>query len=383
LRPAKYNAWPAAIKGMNKIVECIPNFSEGRDAAKVEAVAAAISAVPGVVVLDRTMDADHHRSVITFAGEPEAVLEAAFRAAEHAVALIDLNEHAGEHPRLGAIDVLPFVPIKGVTMDDCVAIARRAGERIARELGVPVYFYERAATRPDRVDLADVRRGEFEGLRAEIAANPDRAPDCGGPRVHPTAGAVAVGARPPLIAYNVNLHTEDLGVAKKIAQAVRGRDGGLRYVKALGFALGERRQVQVSMNLVNYEATPLFRAFEMVRREAERYGVRVAGSEIVGLVPQAALNACADFYLQVENFSEDLILEQRLQRAFAEAQGVGGEVAALAPALAGLREVCDKLLASLDQLKGAGLGPEQQAGITSLIARGQEIAEEVEARLSA
>jgi glutamate formiminotransferase len=367
---------------MNKIVECIPNFSEGRDAAKVEAIAAAIRAVPQVVVLDRTMDGDHHRSVITFAGEPEGVLEAALRAAERAVALIDLNEHAGEHPRMGALDVLPFVPIKGVTMEECVEIARRAGERIARELGVPVYFYERAATRADRVDLADVRRGEFEGLREEIATNPERAPDFGEARLHPTAGAVAVGARPPLIAYNVNLHTEDLGVAKKIAQAVRGRDGGLRCVKALGFELRERRQVQVSMNLVNYEATPIFRAFEMVKREAERYGVRVAGSEVVGLVPQAALNACADFYLQVENFSEDLILEHRLQRALAAAPSPENEAAALESALAGLREVCDKLLAALDQLRGAGPGVGQHAEIAALIARGQEIADQVESKLS-
>lgn len=308
---------------MNKIVECIPNFSEGRDAGKVGAIAAAIRAVPGVVVLDQTMDADHHRSVITFAGEPEAVLEAAFSAARRAVELIDLNEHVGEHPRLGAIDVLPFVPIKDVTMADCVALARRAAERIARELGVPAYLYEQAATRPDRVDLANVRRGEFEGLREEIAVNPDRAPDFGEARVHPTAGAVAVGARTPLIAYNINLQTEDLSVAKKIAQAVRGRDGGLRYVKALGFELRERRQVQVSMNLVNYEATPIFRAFEMVKREAARYGVAIAGSEIIGLVPQAALNACADFYLQIENFSEDLVLEQRLQKALAEAEVEG------------------------------------------------------------
>lgn len=310
---------------MNKIVECIPNFSEGRDAAKVGAIASAIRAVRDVVVLDQTLDGDHHRSVITFAGEPEAVLEAAFRAAERAVELINLNHHAGEHPRMGAIDVLPFVPIKGVTMSDCVALARRAGERIARELRVPVFLYEHAATRPDRVDLANVRRGEFEGLREEIGADLDRKPDFGEARVHPTAGAVAVGARAPLIAYNINLHTEDLSVARKIAQAVRGRDGGLRYVKALGFELRERRQVQVSMNLVNYEATPLFRVFEMVKREAERYGVAVAGSEIIGLVPQAALNACADFYLQVENFSPDLVLEHRLQSALEEVEGTGGE----------------------------------------------------------
>jgi glutamate formiminotransferase len=305
---------------MNKIVECIPNFSEGRDASIVNAIASAIASVPNVVVLDQTMDSDHHRAVITFAGEPEAVLEAAVLAAARAVELIDLNHHTGEHPRMGAIDVLPFVPIKGVTMSDCVALARRAGERIARELHVPVYLYEHAATRPDRIDLANVRRGEFEGLREVIAINPDRAPDFGEAKVHPTAGAVAVGARAPLIAYNINLATEDLTIAKNIARAIRGRDGGLRYVKALGFELAARNQVQVSMNVVNYEATPLFRVFELVKREAERYGVRIVGSEIIGLIPQAALNTCADFYLQMENFSEDLVLEQRLQAALQEAQ---------------------------------------------------------------
>jgi glutamate formiminotransferase/formiminotetrahydrofolate cyclodeaminase len=305
---------------MNKIVECIPNFSEGRDSSIVNAIASAIASVSNVVVLDQTMDSDHHRSVITFAGEPESVLEAAVLAAARAVELIDLNHHTGEHPRIGALDVLPFVPIKGVTMTDCVALARRAGERIARELRVPVYLYEHAATRPDRIDLANVRRGEFEGLREVIAVNPESAPDFGEAKVHPTAGAVAVGARAPLIAYNINLATEDLTIAKNIARAIRGRDGGLRYVKALGFELAARRQVQVSMNLVNYEATPLFRVFEMVKREADRYGVHIAGSEIIGLIPQAALNACADFYLQIENFSADLVLEQRLQAALDEAE---------------------------------------------------------------
>ena len=304
---------------MNKIVECIPNFSEGRDVSVVNAIASAIASVPNVVVLDQTMDGDHHRSVITFAGEPEAVLEAAVLAAARAVELIDLNHHTGEHPRLGAIDVVPFVPIKGVTMSECVALARRAGERIARELRVPVYLYEHAATRPDRIDLANVRRGEFEGLREVIAVSHERAPDFGEAKVHPTAGAVAVGARAPLIAYNINLASEDLTIARKIAKAIRGRDGGLQYVKALGFELTARRQVQVSMNLVNCEATPIFRVFELVKREAERYGVRIVGSEIIGLIPQAALNACADFYLQLENFSAALVLENRLQAKLNEA----------------------------------------------------------------
>lgn len=305
------------ISTINKIVECIPNFSEGRDAEKITLLAKSIAAVADVFVLDQTMDADHHRAVITFAGAPDAVVEAAVRAAAAASELINLNQHAGAHQRMGALDVLPFVPIKGVTMEDCVQLARRAGERIARELQIPVYFYEQAATRADRVDLANVRRGGFEVLREQIVLNPDRRPDFGPARVHPTAGAIAIGARLPLIAYNINLATEDVTVAKKIAHAVRGSNGGLRGVKAWGLELPSRRQAQVSMNLVNYEATPIFRAFEMVKREAGRYGVPISGSEIVGLVPQAALNACADFYLQIEAFTPELILEYRLQNAMA------------------------------------------------------------------
>lgn len=297
---------------MEKIVECVPNFSEGRDSEKVELLIAAIRSVAGVVVLDAEMDADHHRSVITMAGEPTAVVEAAVRAAATAIELIDLTRHKGEHPRMGALDVLPFVPLRGVTMEECVGLARLAGRRIADELKLPVYFYEQAALRPERVDLANVRRGEFERLREEIGTDPVRYPDAGEARIHPTAGAVAVGARPPLIAYNINLATDDLAVAKAIARVVRGRDGGLRYLKALAIDLRNRRQVQVSMNLVNHEATPLHRVFEMVRREAARYGVAITGSEFIGLVPQSALDGAAEYYLQVENFSSDLILENRL-----------------------------------------------------------------------
>lgn len=298
---------------MKKIVECIPNFSEGRDSHKVELIVRTIAAVPRVALLDYSMDPDHNRSVITFAGEPEAVVEAAIRAAAAAMELINLNTHVGEHPRLGALDVLPFVPIKGVTMEECAEIARGAGARIANELSIPIYLYEKAATRRDRIDLANVRRGEFEALRHSIENDPNRKPDFGARRVHPTAGAMAVGARAPLIAFNVNLATEDLAVAKKIAKAVRGSDGGLLNVKALGLELKSRRRTQVSMNLTDYEETPIFRAFEMVKREAARYGAPITGTEIVGLVPQAALNACGEFYLQIENFSDDLILERRLQ----------------------------------------------------------------------
>src|SRR5262245_14301762 len=298
---------------MKKIVECIPNFSEGRDREKIGLIVKTIRAVPRVAALDYSMDPDHNRSVITFAGEPDAVVEAAVRAAAVAMELINLNTQAGEHPRLGALDVLPFVPIKGVTMEECVEIARSAGERIARELGIPIYLYEKAATRQDRIDLANVRRGEFEALRDSIENDPNRKPDFGSRRVHPTAGAMAVGARAPLIAFNVNLATDDLGIAEKIAKAVRASDGGLLNVKALGLELKSRRQTQVSMNLVDYEETPIFRTFEMVKREAARYGAPIAGTEVVGLIPQEALNACSEFYLQIENFSDYLILEKRLQ----------------------------------------------------------------------
>jgi glutamate formiminotransferase len=303
---------------MRKIVECIPNFSEGRRAEVIDEIVAAINTVPGAVLLDRESDADHNRSVVTFVAPPDRVVDAAIAAAKKAAELIDLNDHKGEHPRMGATDVIPFVPISGVTMEDCVELARQCGERMWRELSIPVYLYEKAATRPERENLAAVRKGQFEGIRGEIATNEARLPDFGEARVHPTAGITAVGARPPLIAYNVNLGTSDIEIANKIARAVRHLSGGLRYVKALGFELKDRRIVQVSMNMVNYEGTPLFRVFEMIKREAERYGVPVVGSEIVGLVPQGALNAVADFYLQLEDFSENQILEHRLQAATTE-----------------------------------------------------------------
>ncbi|HEX5732161.1 MAG TPA: glutamate formimidoyltransferase [Blastocatellia bacterium] len=305
---------------MRKIVECIPNFSEGRRPEVIDEIVAAIKTVPGAVLLDRESDADHNRSVVTFVAPPDRVVDAAIAAAKKAAELIDLNNHKGEHPRMGATDVIPFVPISGVTMDDCVQLARQCGERMWRELSIPVYLYEKAATRPERENLAAVRKGQFEGIRDEIATKEIRQPDFGEARVHATAGITAVGARPPLIAYNVNLGTSDIEIANKIARAVRHLSGGLRYVKALGFELKDRGIVQVSMNMVNYEGTPLFRAFEMIKREAERYGVPVLGSEIVGLVPQGALNAVADFYLQLENFSEDQILEHRLQATTEEVQ---------------------------------------------------------------
>jgi glutamate formiminotransferase / formiminotetrahydrofolate cyclodeaminase len=300
---------------VKQIVECVPNFSEGRNAETVERLARAIESVEGAVVLDMHLDSDHNRSVITFVAEKDVVVEAALRAVRLAAELIDLRQHTGQHPRLGATDVLPFVPVRGVTMEDCVELAHEAGERIARELKIPVYFYERAALRPERVNLEDVRRGGFELLREEIEINPMRVPDAGPLHVHKKAGATVVGARPFLIAYNINLQTSDLSIARRVARSVRGRDGGLRYLKALGFELTSRGLVQVSMNLVDYEKTQLHHAFEAVRREAERYGVRIAGSEIVGLIPQAALDRAAEYYLQIENFAHGVVLENRIESA--------------------------------------------------------------------
>jgi glutamate formiminotransferase len=305
---------------VRSIVECIPNFSEGRRTEVLDQITRAIKSVPGAVLLDSESDPNHNRSVVTFVASPDRVVDAAIAAAKKAAELIDLNSHIGEHPRMGATDVIPFVPISGVTMDDCVALARICGERMWSELGIPVYLYEKAAARPERENLAAVRKGQFEGIRDEIVTSEARRPDFGDARVHPTAGITAVGARPPLIAYNVNLATSDLDVANKIARAVRQQSGGLRYVKALGFELKDRGIVQVSMNMVNYEGTPLFRAFEMIKREAERYGVAIVGSEIVGLVPQRALNSVADFYLRLEKFSEDQILEHRLAGALEEGE---------------------------------------------------------------
>ncbi len=305
---------------MRSIVECIPNFSEGRRTEVVDQIVSAIKSTPGAVLLDRESDPNHNRSVVTFVAPPDRVVESAVAAAKRAAELIDLNKHTGEHPRMGSTDVIPFVPVAGVTMDDCVALARACGERLWSDLGIPVYLYEKAATRPERENLATVRKGQFEGIRDQITSSEARRPDFGEARVHPTAGITAVGARPPLIAYNVNLQTSDAEIANKIARAVRHQSGGLRYVKALGFELKDRGIVQVSMNMVNYEGTPLFRVFEMIKREAARYGVAVVGSEIVGLVPQRALNSVADFYLQLEKFSEDQILEHRLAGAMEEAK---------------------------------------------------------------
>jgi glutamate formiminotransferase len=298
-----------------KLVECVPNFSEGRRPEVIDEIVGAMLAVPGVRLLGKEMDPNHNRAVVTIVGEPEPLLEGAFRGIAKAAVLIDLRSHEGEHPRMGAADVVPFVPVRGVTMQDCVALARRLGERVGKELGIPVYLYECAASRPDRENLADVRRGQFEGLCGEIGTNPERDPDFGPRKIHPSAGAVAIGARAFLVAYNINLGTSDVTVAKAIAKAIRHSTGGLRYVKAMGFELKDRGIVQVSINMVNFEGTPLFRVFELVKAEAQRYGVPVIGSEIVGLVPEDALIACAEFYLKLESFKRDQILEYRLSES--------------------------------------------------------------------
>ena len=300
------------MKIMAKLVECVPNFSEGKRKDVIEAIIDEVRKRKDVEILDYSSDPDHNRTDITFVGEPEAVKNAALALALKCVKLIDMNKHKGEHPRMGAIDVVPFVPISGVTMEECVKLAHDFAKEFAEKSDVPCFMYEEAATRPERKNLADVRRGEFEGLKEEIGKNPERAPDYGPNRIHPTAGATAVGARFFLIAFNVNLGTSDITIAKNIAKAVRHSSGGYRYVKAMGFEIKERGIVQVSMNLVNYQKTPIFRVFETIKNEAARYGVPVIGSEIIGLVPMEALVDVADYFLRLENFSIDQVLEKRL-----------------------------------------------------------------------
>ncbi|MCS6906545.1 MAG: glutamate formimidoyltransferase [Anaerolineales bacterium] len=299
----------------NALVECVPNFSEARRPQVISEIMAAVESVPGVILLDRHSDLDHNRTVLTFVGEPQAVAEAAFRAIARAADLIDLNQHRGEHPRIGATDVVPFVPIRGVTMQECVELARRLGKRVGEELGIPVYLYEEAATRPERKNLENIRRGEYEGLKAEIETNPDRQPDFGPAKLGP-AGATVIGARPFLIAYNVYLTTGDVSVAKKIAKVIRHSSGGLRFVKALGLLVEGR--AQVSMNLTDYRQTAIHTVQEMIRREAARYGVAIHHSELVGLIPQEALIDSAVWYLQLDQFQPDQILERRLEAALAE-----------------------------------------------------------------
>ncbi len=294
---------------MSQLIECIPNFSEARRPEVVDAIVAAAASVSEVTILDRSSDTDHNRTVLTFAGSPAGVEEAAFRAIAKAAELIDLNQHSGEHPRIGATDVVPFVPLSGVTMEECVALANRLAERVANQLNIPVYLYEAAARRPERANLEVIRRGQYEGLKTEIETNPDRAPDYGPAKLGP-AGATVIGARAPLVAFNVYLTTEDVAIAKAIAKAVRQSSGGFRFVKAAGFLVDGR--AQVSMNLTDYRQTPIARVVETIRREAARYGVAIHHSELVGLIPQEALVDAAVWYIQLDGFKPDQVLETRL-----------------------------------------------------------------------
>ncbi len=298
---------------MSRIVDCVPNVSEGRRRDVVEDLVQTIVGVTGVTMLDHERDPDHNRSVLTFAGEPVPVAEAAFRVVRRAAETIDLTQHSGQHPRMGATDVVPFVPVRGVTLEDCAELARLTGARIGAELAIPVFLYEAAASRQDRVSLADVRRGQFEGLREAIGKDPSRKPDFGPEKIHPTAGAVAVGARRFLVAFNANLNTGDVRVAKAVAAAIREQSGGLKNVRALGFSIEGGRRAQVSMNLVNTEATPIHRVLALIREEAARHGAMISGCEVVGLVPQATLLDAAEHGLQLEGFKRDQVLELRLE----------------------------------------------------------------------
>jgi glutamate formiminotransferase len=313
-----------------QLVECVPNFSEGRDAAKIDAIVQSILSVPEVVLLDREQDADHNRSVLTFVGPPAAVADAAVRAVETAVALIDLTKHQGAHPRIGAADVVPFIPIEGVTIEECVRLAERVANEIWTRLKVPVYLYEAAAKRPERTNLENIRRGQFEALVAEMGKVEARNPDCGDPICHPTAGATVVGARKFLIAYNVNLGTPDVGIAKKIAKTIRYSSGGFRHVKSMGLLLESRKIAQVSINLTDFEQTPMHLVFETVRREAERWGVPVVGSEIVGLIPKKAIEMSVEYFLRYENFRPELVLENRIAEALSSRGGLPDFLDALA-----------------------------------------------------
>ena len=306
MRQSCYPAGPVTL------IESIPNVSEGRRADVIARMVEATERVPGVRLLDHSSDASHNRSVFTLVGDAAGVEQAILALFERAVADIDLRTHKGEHPRLGAVDVVPFVPIEGVTMADCVTLAKKVGAIVAERFAIPVFLYEDASTNPARKNLEDIRRGEFEGLAAKMA-NPAWAPDFGPSAPHPSAGASVIGARMPLIAYNINLATDRLDVAKNIAAAIRHSSGGYRFIKAMGIPLANRGIVQVSMNLTNYQKTPIFRVFETVKREAARYGVSVLESEIVGLVPSAALNAAAEFYLQIEGFRPEQVLENKLR----------------------------------------------------------------------
>ena len=371
-----------------KLVECVPNFSEGRRLDVVQAIRDAIASVEGAAVLDVSSDGSHNRTVITFVAPADRVVDAAFAGIREARARIDLTTHQGEHPRMGAADVVPFVPLEGTTMEDCIALARTLAERVGRELEIPVFLYERAASRPDRENLADVRRGEFEGLRDEIGKSPARTPDFGPARIHPTAGAVAIGARPFLVAYNVYLGPKtNLAVAKRVAKAVRGSSGGLRFVKGLGLEVDD--QAQVSMNLVDTEQTPLHRAFDLVRAEAAASGVATTWSEIVGLVPERVLIDAAVRYLQLDRFTPDQILERRVRAAIQGGESLSGFVASVAsssptPGGGSVAAHAGALAAALAQMvAGLTIGRKKYAAVESEFKDVAQRAADLGLRLSA
>jgi len=294
-----------------KLVECIPNFSEGKNKKIIDAIVNEIKKIKNVSLLDVESDPDHNRSVVSFIGNPEAVKKAAFSATAKAKELINMNKHKGEHPRIGATDVIPFVPISGIAMEECVELSKELGKEIGEKLKIPVYLYAKSATRPERIRLPDIRKGEYEGLKEEIKTNRDKKPDFG-PNELSSAGATAVGARPPLIAFNVNLNTTDLQVAKDIARLIRESSGGFKAVQAKGFDIKERNLVQVSMNILDYNVTPIFKVFDKIKEEAKKKGVEVVGSEVIGLIPMDALIDVSEDYLKIENFKKDQILEKRL-----------------------------------------------------------------------
>ncbi|HHR3331552.1 TPA: glutamate formimidoyltransferase [Streptococcus pyogenes] len=297
---------------MAKIVECIPNFSEGQNQAVIDGLVATAKSIPGVTLLDYSSDASHNRSVFTLVGDDQSIQEAAFQLVKYASENIDMTKHHGEHPRMGATDVCPFVPIKDITTQECVEISKQVAERINRELGIPIFLYEDSATRPERQNLAKVRKGQFEGMPEKLLEE-DWAPDYGDRKIHPTAGVTAVGARMPLVAFNVNLDTDNIDIAHKIAKIIRGSGGGYKYCKAIGVMLEDRHIAQISMNMVNFEKCSLYRTFETIKFEARRYGVNVIGSEVIGLAPAKALIDVAEYYLQVEDFDYNKqVLENHL-----------------------------------------------------------------------
>ncbi len=375
---------------MDHIVECVPNFSEGRNRATVQAILDAVTSTSDVVYLDHSMDPDHHRAVLTFCGTPEAVVEAAFRAIRTATDLIDLRNHAGVHPRVGATDVVPFIPIKGTTMDECVRLAGRLGSQVGRELEIPVFLYERAASRADHASLEAVRRRGLDGLAFRMASDPEWAPDFGPTRLHRTAGAIVIGARPPLIAYNVNLRSTEVDKARAIARTVRHSNGGLPHVKAIGVELPTRKMVQVSMNLTDYCVTSILTAFQAVTVEAEKRGISVAGSELIGLIPQAALEQAAVASLTLERFDPSRVLERRIAEAMGEKdtsdQTIEGFLNAVSdskptPAGGSVAALVGALAASLGVM-GARL-VKQSDGETTLLQLSRRLYELVQADASA